>query len=124
MAKIRGRTDDRLKLIVDALRTYESDHPKAKVDAYRQYEFSVRVRIVDPDFKGQGLVDRHNKIWQILEHLPVEVLNDLSMLVLLTPSEGRTSQANYEFEHPTPCPPELLDLIEKNSRRNGRRHAG
>ena len=123
MGKIRGQTDDRLRQIVDALQSYESNHPKAKVDAYRQYEFAVRLRIIDPDFKGIGLAKRHEKIWRILEDLPVDLLNDVTQLVLVTPAEARKSGANYEFEHPTPCPPELLDLIEKNTRRNGRKNA-
>jgi hypothetical protein len=111
--------DGEVQLIVTALRAYEAEHPRAKVDVYRQNEVSVRVRVIDPDFKGKTLGERERQIWRIINQLPSEVASEVTMLVLMTPGEARKSQANYEFEHPTPCPPELRNLIDKKVRRNG-----
>jgi hypothetical protein len=123
MAKIRGNADARLQQYADVLRDYEGEHPRAKVDIYRQNEVSVWIRIIDPGFKGKSLSERDPEVWRLLNQLPDDVASDVTFLVLLTPAEARKSDANYEFDHPTPCPPELLKIIEENDRRNGRRHA-
>ncbi|HEV3085151.1 MAG TPA: hypothetical protein VGY66_35655 [Gemmataceae bacterium] len=48
----RGRADAIIKKIIDALREYEIANPRAQIDVYRQNPVSVRIRIVDPAFKG------------------------------------------------------------------------
>jgi hypothetical protein len=121
--KIRGQPDEKLQEVVERLRAYEVGHPKAKIDVYRQNDVSVWIRIIDPAFRSKDLVERDEEVWRILDPLPASVRSDVTMLLLLTPAEARTSPANHEFEHPTPCPPELLELIEKTPRRNGRRNA-
>ena len=34
--------------------SYEKDHPKAKIDLYRQNSASVRIRIIDSAFRGMS----------------------------------------------------------------------
>ena len=63
---------------------------------------SIRVRIIDPDFAGVGLAERHDAVWKLSDPLPEEVLSHLSGLLLLTPAEKKTSFANVEFDHPIP----------------------
>lgn len=88
--------------IKQALEAYRKDHARATVDAYRQNPASIRVRVVDPDFKGLDLVDRDSLMWTYLDGLPDEVQAEISMLVLVTPQETKTSMANLEFEDPIP----------------------
>ncbi len=123
MGTIRGEPDEALQQLLEALREYEAAHPKSKVVAYRENEVSVRIRIIDPDFKGKNLVERDDEVWRIIERLPEETLRDVTLLLLLTPGEARTSFVNREFEKPTPYPPDLFDPPAK-ARRNGRRNAG
>ena len=98
----RGKSDETIEKIVEALRIYEGDHPGAQIDLYRQNVVSVRIRIVDPDFRGQGKPQRHQSVWKYLGQLPEEVQSDISTLILLAPDETQTSFANFEFNDPVP----------------------
>lgn len=98
----RGESDTTLKQIAEILEAYQADHDRAQVDVYRQNPVSVRIRIIDPDFRGLDKSQRHAAIWRLLEQLPEDVQADISMLVLLAPSEASTSLANLEFEDPVP----------------------
>jgi len=54
----RGNSDGIIDQIIAALDGYEADHARAQINLYRQNSVSVRVRIVDPDFAGQGKPQR------------------------------------------------------------------
>jgi stress-induced morphogen len=95
-------SDARARQIEEALADYKKGHTKAKIRVRPHNPVSIRVRILDPDFRGKDLVDREKEVWRILERLPDEVQADVTMVLLLTPEEARDSLANYEFEHPTP----------------------
>src|SRR5947209_727272 len=97
---VRGKGDHYTDQVRDALRHYESLHPGAQIETYRQNSVSVRVRIVDPDFAGVSRADRHEIVWSFLEKLPEEVQSQVSLLLLLTPEETTSSLANFEFENP------------------------
>lgn len=98
----RGGADPIIEQIIDALRAYEADHRRAQIDLYRQNPVSVRVRIVDPDFEGQGKPQRSQLAWKYLQQLPEDVQSDISTVLLLTPDETENSFANFEFEDPIP----------------------
>jgi stress-induced morphogen len=98
----RGDSDPIIDRIVEALRAYETDHPRSQIDIYRQNSVSVRVRIIDPDFAGRNRVDRSNIVWRYLDGVPEEIVSDISTLILLVPEEKEMSFANYEFDDPTP----------------------
>lgn len=98
----RGESDPVIQGIIEALRPYAQDHPKARIDLYRQNSVSVRVRIIDPDFAGQGKPERSRLAWQYLDRLAEEPLSDISTVLLLTPDETAQSFANLEFEDPVP----------------------
>ena len=102
----KKKHDKDVKQILDALEAYTAHHPRAVVEAYRRNSASIRVRIVDPDFKGIDRIDREVPVWAILDTLPEEVKADISMLVLVTPPEAKKSGASLEFEDPAPS---LLD---------------
>jgi stress-induced morphogen len=96
----RGDTDTTIKKIVDVLRDYEADHPRAQIELYRQNPVSVRVRILDPDFAGTNKVERSKTVWKYLDRLSDEEQSDISSLLLLVPDETKMSFANFEFEDP------------------------
>jgi hypothetical protein len=98
----RGNSDAVIDRIIEALRAYETDHPSARIDLYRQNPVSVRVRIIDPDFAGRNKIERSKEAWKYLNSLPDEIQSDLSSLILLTPEETKMSFANLEFEDPIP----------------------
>jgi hypothetical protein len=98
----RGMTDQVLEQIKRCLETYLKDHASAEISLYRQNSVSVRVRIIDPQFDRMSRADRSDLVWNYFDSLSDEVQSDISMLVLLTPSEVRRSMANLEFEDPVP----------------------
>lgn len=73
-------------------------------DAYRYNSASIRVRIVDPQFKGRSREQRDDLVEPVLEKLPEETQADIMNLVLLYPGEERESfranMMNEDFEHP------------------------
>jgi hypothetical protein len=100
--KLRTKKPDAiLRQIAAALRPYADAHPDAEIELYRQNNVSVRVRIIDPGFKGRSRVEREQEVWGLLDMLPLDVVGDVSLLLLLTPEETAESLANFEFEHPT-----------------------
>ena len=96
-------SDDYVKAVVDILkRDYAPLHKKSKVESYRQNFASIRICVIDPDFQGMNLSERDERVWKILERLPDEIQSQITMLVLLTPKETKTSLAYLEFSDPTP----------------------
>jgi stress-induced morphogen len=98
---VRGKRDEWIDQIEQALSAYQARHPEADITLYRQNSASVRIRIIDPDFRGMSRVDRNDLLWTFLEGLDQSVLNHLTILLLLAPEETGESFANREFEHPT-----------------------
>lgn len=98
----RGTTDQVLEQIKDCLEDYQKDYPDAKIAIYRQNPVSVRVRIIDSRFAGMSRADRSDSVWKYFDRLSDEIQSDISMLVLLAPSEVDRSLGNLEFEDPVP----------------------
>lgn len=98
------RPDKILKQFIKVLEDYESKHPNAEIEAYRHNSVSVRVRIINPDFKGKDRGEREDEIWPLVEKLPEQTVSELSLLLLFTPQEAKKSFANAEFDDPIPSP--------------------
>ena len=81
---------------------YKSVHPAAQVDSYRYNSASIRIRIIDPDFQGMGRAVRDDQIWEILGKLSEDVQSQVTLVLLLTPEETKTSFANMDFDNPIP----------------------
>ena len=96
---VRGKADQAVNRVAGALAKYELEHPSAQIDVYRLDVVSIRARIVDPEFQGISRGDRHDKVWDLLEHLPTEILFQVSLLVLITPDEAPDSNSNFVFDH-------------------------
>ena len=95
-------TDRNVQQVLDIFAEYEKDHPGAKIDVYRHGSGSIRIRVINPSFRGLDRVDRDTEAWKVLERLPDEVQSEITFLILLTPSETKKSFANLEFEDPVP----------------------
>jgi hypothetical protein len=100
--KSANGADRKLAEVRSILQRYQAQHPSAKVDAKRYNSASIRVRVVDPAFEGVHRADRDKELWELIQELPDDTAADITMLVLLAPSELSSSMANLEFEHPSP----------------------
>jgi stress-induced morphogen len=101
-AKLKNKDKDVQKILEMLRREYKPHHPKAAIEAYRYKNlFSIRIRVVDPDFAGMSIAQREKLIWAILDALPEDIRADISMVLLLTPKEKRDSLLDLEFEQPS-----------------------
>ena len=107
MTKIKKseKPDVEVQQILDVLAKYRRTHKKAQIDVRRRHEVSIRIRIIDTDFRGLNRVEREPEVLKLLKKLPDEVYADITMLLLLTPEEVPNSFANLEFENSIPSPP-------------------
>lgn len=75
-------------------------------EAYRFNSASIRIRIVDERFEGMPTIEREDMVWPLLDTLPKKSKADVSLLLLLAPSElkgiNRHTLVNQEFEYPRP----------------------
>jgi len=99
---IRGETDLAIESLEKVLAKYEHEHPSSEIELYRRSNVSIHTRIVDPDFKGISLSDRHDTLWRMFEELPEETQSEISVILLLTPEEKKKSFASVEFDDPVP----------------------
>ena len=80
-----------------------------KVDAYRYNSASIRVRVIDPRFKGKNAEERDAMVEPYLEKLPENIQADIVNLFTFSPDEigdpkssSRYFFMNTEFEDPSP----------------------
>ncbi|MFA7235742.1 MAG: hypothetical protein WC058_02665 [Phycisphaeraceae bacterium] len=104
---IRGPKDERVRFIRAALEHYEKSHPGARAEVYRYNPGSIRVRVVDPKFQRVGRHLRHNQVWdylaqQLEEANQDDLIQEVSLLLLLDPKEVDSSLMNLEFDDPSP----------------------
>lgn len=97
-----NRVDAEIQQVLGKLERYRDAHPNAVIDAKRKNSVSIRVRIIDPAFEGMDRVDREPEVWNLLKTLQDDVRSNITMLLLLAPSETETSMANLEFNDPIP----------------------
>lgn len=95
------RVTDRVERVIRE--TYGAKHPRADVRAYRHCDRAIRVRVLDPDFKGTDIVDRWLALEPIVEGLPDAVRRRITMVLTLTPEEGRESELSAEFDAVRPA---------------------
>ena len=91
-----------VRAILNALEAaHKLAHPAAEIDSYRYNSASIRIRVIDPDFLGISRADRDDQIWEILGKLSEDVQSQITLVLLLTPEETKTSFANMEYDNPT-----------------------
>ena len=89
------------KLMTEHFPNHARDFPPA---AYRYNPASIRVRVVDEQFKDKSLTERERMVRPILEELPEETQADIMILLLLSPDEMNGTMMSHEFDHPTQPP--------------------
>lgn len=89
-----------VRAIRKILDSYEKTHPGSQGKCYRQNSGSIRIRIIDPGFRGVDKALRHDQIWEILGQLSEDIQSQITVLLLLTPEEVATSFANVDFDNP------------------------
>lgn len=79
------------------------------VEAYRKrFTDVIRIRIIDESFSGQPYERREDRVFPLIEQLPKEIQDDITFLLLSTPTERKKksmSQLNDAFENPIPAHP-------------------
>jgi stress-induced morphogen len=94
--------DREVAAIHEALGPYRASHPQARVDVRRRSMWSIRVRIIDPAFRGLSRVEREPLVYEFLDQLPEDVSECITMVLLLAPDEVEDSLVNMDFENPLP----------------------
>src|SRR6185295_6115142 len=103
ITKTNHRRDKTVQALEAALEEYERQHPRAKATLYRDSPGSVRVRIVDDRFARMKKFERHDEVYDFLvERVGVDVVGEVSILLLFTRAELKTSLANLDFEETVP----------------------
>jgi hypothetical protein len=100
--RIERPPDADVLTILDGLEAYRASHPLAKIKAYRQNSGSIRIRIIDPDFAPLDKALRHDHVWALLRQLDDDVISQITVVLLLTPKETKTSFANMDFNNAIP----------------------
>lgn len=86
------------------LAPFREQYPDARVAMYRRNQHAIRIRVVDSAFERLDRSVRKKLLWTYLDQLPPDVLQDITMLLVLTPTEVEESYVNDDFEHPLPSP--------------------
>jgi hypothetical protein len=93
--------DSYVAQIESALVPYQQHHPAARIKVRRYNSVSIRIRVIDPAFRGRGLAEREDELWPLIESLPADAQEEITMLLLLAPEEATNSLLNAEFEDPS-----------------------
>ena len=94
--------------LADQLSAYQTRRPAAVIDAYRQPDVGVRVRVIDPAFGGVDVFERYRTFAaEVLERVEDFGGDGLFQVLLLTPEEAEGSERSREFDEP-----ELLDPVD------------
>lgn len=97
---VHTQPDLALDQLTAALAGYGQAHPHARVEAYRYSPYSLRVRVISPDFDGVDLFDRYDAVWDHLDALPADVTGAITLAVIETPEEAARSRASWLFDNP------------------------
>jgi hypothetical protein len=100
--KVVPTIDDDVKAVEEILHAYKKSHPRARTKSYRQNSGSIRLRIIDPGFAEMDRAVRHDQIWGLLRQLDKDVISQITVVLLLTPEEAKTSFASMDFDSPVP----------------------
>ena len=84
--------------IIKVLQPYLKEHPRAQLAVHRQNNAILKVRIIDPDFQEMDRVQREDVIWKYFDSLPEDTMNQIMIVLLITPKETKRSMANMDFE--------------------------
>jgi stress-induced morphogen len=75
----------------------------ADVECYQRkgYDYLLRVRVTDKRFQGMSRLERMGIVEKELEKLRDDLQASITMLVVVTPDERKTSLLSLEFDDPS-----------------------
>jgi len=76
-----------VELVERALAPYKAGHPAADIKVRRYESVAIQIRIIDPAFRGRGLAQREDEVWPLIQSLPGDVREEITMLLLVAPEE-------------------------------------
>jgi hypothetical protein len=101
--KIKKKQDSETRRIFKALKKQFAGLPD-DIDqvVYRYNPGAIRVRVIDDAFRGKSYSERELLIDPVLDSLPEDIRRDITLLLLLTPQEAKSSNdlMNLEFDDP------------------------
>ena len=73
------------------------------VECYQRkgYHYLLRVRVTDERFQGMSRLERMELVEKEIAKLPDELQASITMLVVVTPEERKTSLLSLEFDDPS-----------------------
>lgn len=101
MVTILSHSDPAVLTLAAALQRYNEKHPAAACTIYRYNPAVIRIKIVDPIFRGQSLGARHDYAWGFFEDVPEDVLAELCVLACLAPGENGLMAAAFDAPPPS-----------------------
>ena len=125
MAKPKISTDRVTERVERAFRErYGAAHPRASVVAYRYNNWSIMVRVIDPDFEEPDRVTRLPLFAPVLRSLPEAVEERIGLILALTPEEARESPTSAEFDAVAKALAKKPAAAPAAARRNGTARPG
>lgn len=101
-----GRPAPDIAEVFRLLESYSNEHALAEVGVFRRLDDRISVRIIDPDFRGMSRQRRNDGVWDVLNAGPRQLLEKVSVLLLMTPEEAADAHTSAaEFESPTSSGP-------------------
>jgi hypothetical protein len=101
MVQVFPPPDSIVNEIVQTLQKYEAAHPGSSCTVRRYNSGAVRVRIVDPAFRGMSKGDRHDHAVAALDELSDDTLAEISILLCLAPGESSLMNADFDESSPS-----------------------
>lgn|SRR5262245_17524395 len=97
-----SRRTDETRMIEEELRKHFPNSPREfPPAAYRYNPASIRVRLVDPAFRGKSRSEREDMVYPVLQTLSESTQDDITILLLLTPEEVSDTLMSVEFDRPS-----------------------
>lgn len=104
MAVVTHKTEsddyvDKLKSILDE---YERAFPGLKAEIYRYNPASIRIRVVGDLYQGMPKSRRHDHAYDFIsQRAESDLMDEISMLLLLPASEMKNNFTSHEFDDPS-----------------------
>lgn len=98
MVEVLGKPDSDVKAVQSALDRFCKDHTGSHATTYRYNSASIRIRILSEQFAKMDKVERHDLVWPCLELLDEDVVEQISVVLLLTPNEHQSGRSLMDIE--------------------------
>lgn len=97
---VHDSSDAQTAALAAVLSDYERDHPGSSSQFYRENRASLRVRVIDDSVEPLSRHARHRLLWQYIAKLPLDIQEQITLLLIIPSSERAGSMASFEFDVP------------------------